>query len=252
MSNPSSPDDDKNSANSSNQENALPVAPTTGQGEDAQAENQSTNSLPPVETEGKNDSRSLELPPRMEFETPSGKVDLDQLAIGQNFADLTGVVIDQVSIPLKKPGRQEWFSPYPEIKQWRQYAILKDESDGEFYVVPPPLIPELGVECTIKILVPCLTKAGNWLVWPVGGVGPDGKMNSWNESCQRIIRKYAGQWVRITANRQASGYDVSTSKIATDPPVWPDNIDSVIEKAVGGKIIKSLEHPVVKRLRGEI
>ena len=61
------------------------------------------------------------------------------------------------------------------------------------------------------------------------------------------------KWLRITANMHAGGYDVYEAEGALPEPEWPaHDIDTLVEVAFRGKIIASLDHPVIQTLLGKI
>jgi hypothetical protein len=61
------------------------------------------------------------------------------------------------------------------------------------------------------------------------------------------------KWLRIKANMHMGGYDVYEADGALPEPEWPDHtIEPLIEVAFRGKIITSLDHPVVQTLLGRI
>jgi hypothetical protein len=60
-------------------------------------------------------------------------------------------------------------------------------------------------------------------------------------------------WIRITANMSLGGYDVFAAQASLSEPEWPEyDIEAFIEVAFRGKIISSLEHPIVQSLLGRI
>ena len=61
------------------------------------------------------------------------------------------------------------------------------------------------------------------------------------------------KWIRITANMHSGGYDVYEATGVLPDPEWPHHdINKLIEVAFRGKVIDSLNHPVVQSLLGEM
>ena len=59
-------------------------------------------------------------------------------------------------------------------------------------------------------------------------------------------------WVRVAANMGAGYYDVSVATGDIPEPEWPDiEFQKILEIAFRDKFINDLDHPVVRRLRGE-
>jgi hypothetical protein len=61
------------------------------------------------------------------------------------------------------------------------------------------------------------------------------------------------KWVRVSANMSLGGYEVFEALGNLSDPEWPDdgiNFGRLLEIAFRGRIINSLDHPIVKKLRG--
>jgi hypothetical protein len=59
--------------------------------------------------------------------------------------------------------------------------------------------------------------------------------------------------VRLVANRHVGAYDVYKAPNVSDEAVWPElSFREVLNLAFKDRLITSLDHPIVKRLRGEI
>lgn len=172
------------------------------------------------------------------------------LALSQNFAALVGVKKELSRVAIQRPPDQSFFCPHSDPCRRIEVAALVVKEDRETYVVVPALCDELQGEWAAKILVPCQTRQGGFYFWPIRLPGADGRIDTWNESALQIADKYAGQWVRVTANKELGAYDVIRPITPFPPPDWPEPMDDLLAKAFSGRIIDRLDHPVVKRLRG--
>ena len=195
-----------------------------------------------------NDRAVFELP-MPQSHTP---VNLSDLALPQDFQHLAEVSTEVLAVPLKRPGKQTWFSPHPESALWMSAAIIQDEAEGDAFVVASGLRGELTGEWVPKILVPCLTRQGSWMVWPIRFPGPDGKIDTWNQSALEIAKKYGGKWIRVVSNREIGAYEAASPISPLDPPAWPEDINPILQTALKGNVIDNRDHPLLKRLRGEL
>jgi hypothetical protein len=60
-------------------------------------------------------------------------------------------------------------------------------------------------------------------------------------------------WVRVAANQQLGAYDVVESLGYDDESVWPaESMAELLAVAFRGKMIDAMDHPVLRRLRGEV
>ena len=61
------------------------------------------------------------------------------------------------------------------------------------------------------------------------------------------------QWVRIKANMSLGAYDLTAASGQVAEPDWPDiPFQEIIKIAFRDKMISDWNHPVLRRLRGEI
>ena len=61
-----------------------------------------------------------------------------------------------------------------------------------------------------------------------------------------------GKWVRVAANMSLGAYEVYEASANLPDPEWPDkSFAELLQVAFRDKHIATLDHPVLKRLRGE-
>ena len=99
---------------------------------------------------------------------------------------------------------------------------------------------------------PCPLRA-SWraVFWPVPLPGPDGRRNTWHEAAQQAALEATKRWVRVKANMAAGTYDVDAAAAEIAAPEWPDlPMAQLLKLAFGDRMITSIDHLVVKRLRG--
>jgi hypothetical protein len=60
------------------------------------------------------------------------------------------------------------------------------------------------------------------------------------------------RWIRMSSNISLGAYEISVAEAPIPEPVWPDlPFREILKIAFGaGRLINSLDHPVMKRLRG--
>lgn len=181
----------------------------------------------------------------------SGEIDLAALALPQNFAAMAPVKQAVMAVPIRKPGKQVWFSPHPDSAVRVCVAVLEDEMDREVYVVASPLHDQLEGEWVAKVLVPCVTTQGGPLLWPIRLPDRDGKLDPWNTSALAIADQFAGRWLRLKSNRALGHYDAIAPVSVIPAPEWPTDMAEITRLALKGRVIDSLDHPMLKKLRGE-
>jgi hypothetical protein len=181
------------------------------------------------------------------------EIDFEEVRFSQDFEGMIGIKKEISIVPVRKPGRQDWFQVNPDEKWHSQFALIEIKEDRETYLVTKEVYPELVGEYIPKYIFTCQTRQGVTFFWPVKMPGPDGRLDSWNQSALRIVNEYVGRWIRVVSNMGVGGYDVYTTEAEFPPPVWPsEGFHSLLKKAFRDKIVDRLDHPIIKRLRGQI
>lgn len=94
-------------------------------------------------------------------------------------------------------------------------------------------------------------KRGDYFLWPIGLPNEDGKIDDWNKSALEYATQ-AGKWQRIAANRDLGEYDQYLTDCNWGEPDWPEaTFEQLVRVAFKGRWIDSLDHPVIRNLRGE-
>jgi hypothetical protein len=59
------------------------------------------------------------------------------------------------------------------------------------------------------------------------------------------------RWVRVSANMSLGAYELFEAVGELSEPAWPEiSFQEVLEVAFRGRIVDTLDHPLVQRLRG--
>ena len=161
-----------------------------------------------------------------------------------------------IRVPVKKPGKQEWFQVHPEEAFRTPTAIFVDENDKDTpYLVVPHMREALGSDARDVELLTCINRQGDVFLWPLTLVGPDGRGTSWASSAGTIAQQATGNWVRMTANMTAGHYEVHglPAESGTIEPQWPAEdftLARLLRIAFEGRIIDSVTHPALRKLWG--
>lgn len=183
----------------------------------------------------------------------SKSLDLSAIRLPQNFGAVAGVKKVITTVPCRKPSNQV-FIRVRDGQDWQMpAAVLQLKEDGECYLVMPELYAELAQEVRPKLLYTAITRDGNPFLWPVNMPGEDGRLDAWSQSAHIAAEMAQRSWVRLVANRTTGAYDVMEAANLAEVPTWPElSFQELVNLAFRDKLIDSLDHPIVKRLRGEI
>jgi len=89
-------------------------------------------------------------------------------------------------------------------------------------------------------------------MWPVRTPAADGRTNDWHVSAATAAQHAMTKWIRIKSNMSLRAYEIFEAESTIPDPIWPSELtfDSIYRIAFKDRVIRSLDHPVVKRLRG--
>jgi hypothetical protein len=180
---------------------------------------------------------------------------LASLRLTQNFTSAVGVKKLVTTIPVKKPSREWFVRTHPEPAYRLQTAVLELKEEREVYLVAPALRAELASEPTFspRLLVTTINRQGVLFLWPIRLPGPDGRVDDWSRSALDAAEESRRRWVRITANMGLGAYDVAVASGQMAEPEWPSlSFQEIIRIAFRDKMISDWDHPILRRLRGEV
>jgi len=184
---------------------------------------------------------------------PPDPFDPAALRLGADYAEGLGVRKVITLVPNRKPNKSEWFQVRPG-EAWRlQTAVLELERGIErsTYLVAPSLWAELSGEISPALLLTCINRANDLFLWRIKLPGPDGRSNTWTESALEIAQAAAGTWCRMKSDTTNGIYSHWVSTEPLSDPKWPDlTFNEIIKLAFRGRMIDSLDHPILRELRG--
>jgi hypothetical protein len=185
-------------------------------------------------------------------ETPDLYADLGALRISQDFAATCGVKKAILTIPVRKPSKEWFVRTHPEFRI--ETTVLELKEDRETYLVAPALRSELASESTFgpRALYTAMNRQNVLFVWPIRLPGSDGKLDDWNRSALEAAKMAETHWVRVASNMHLGAYDVFQATADWPEPDWPARpFNEILRIAFKDRAIETLDHPTLKRLRGE-
>ena len=145
------------------------------------------------------------------------------LRLDQSFADSVGVKKRLMTVPVRKPNRQDFVRVHPDPSvRLTPAAIIEVKEDREVYLVTPNMAQELPGEFAAATLFTAINRQGVLHLWPVKLPGPDGKHNEWHRSAAEAAELAMKRWVRLTANMSLGAYEVFEATGDLPEPVWPE------------------------------
>jgi hypothetical protein len=156
-------------------------------------------------------------------------------------------------VPVRKPNKQEFFRAQPDQAFRVPIAILELKADREFYAVLPEVAAEIPGETKPVMLTACVSRQGNLFLWPVPLPSDDGRENAWHATAREAAIRAETTWIRLVSNMGAGCYDIHEATGPIPEPVWTDHaMSELLRVAFGnGRLITSLDHPVIRQLLGQ-
>jgi hypothetical protein len=177
----------------------------------------------------------------------------ENLRLSQNFAETLGVKKALITVPVRKPNKQEHVRTHPSDDYRMPTLVLELKQDRETYLVDPALWPALAGELIPKLLISTMNRQGVLTLWPVRLPGDDGRLDDWNASALEAAERAKKCWVRVVANMSLGAYEVYEATGDLPDPEWPNvTFTEILNIAFKGRYITDAEHPVLRRLRGEV
>lgn len=172
--------------------------------------------------------------------------DLDRIMIGLDIDGLGTKTPILNTIPVKKPNKQ-WFNRvHPTMMIAAALFIPHDKPDQPYFVVPG-LIDALREEVVLNVLFVAITNFNHLFLWPITHPSE----NRWHLSALEAVQVAKEKWIRVRANKIIGAYDIIEAQDQLADPKWPEiSMNDILRLAFKDRIIVSLDHPEIKRLKG--
>ena len=175
------------------------------------------------------------------------------LRLTQNFGETLGVKKVLTTVPVGRPSKDRFFRTHTSESWVFPTWILENKASGETYLVSAEVASALGDQVRPVELHAAIDRQNNPFLIPIPLPGPNGVRNRWHESLAQAVERAKSVWLRISANKDLGGYDIYEATAKLPDPVWPDTtMDELLEVAFKGRIITSLDHPIVQERLGRI
>ena len=177
------------------------------------------------------------------------------LRLSHDFGASLGVKKALLTVPVRKPDKSWFVRAHPADEYSLQTAVIELKEDRETYLVAPQLWPALAAESTFspRALFTAVNRQGVLFLWPIRLPGADGKVDAWSQSALEASQLARTTWVRVAANMALGAYEVFQATGDLPDPEWPDKpFRELLKVAFKDRMITALDHPVLRKLRGEV
>jgi hypothetical protein len=179
--------------------------------------------------------------------------DISKLRLRQDFTESVGTKKLLTTVPVRKPGKQEFVRTRPEPEYRGAFAIIELKEDNEYYLLMPDIAEAMPAEFRSMMLYTTINRQRTVTLWPVRLPASDNRRDEWQRSAQESAEHAMAAWIRVVSNKNLGAYEIikATSKNIPEPE-WPEHtFQDLLRIAFRERIIDSFDHSVLKRLRGE-
>jgi hypothetical protein len=161
-----------------------------------------------------------------------------------------------LKIPVRKPSKGAFCRVHPS-PDFRLATAVLDPDDGsrEIYLVAPQLRSALVGESTLNpvLLATAIDRQGVLFLWKAGLPRGDRDCAAWS-SMREAIDQAVRHWVRVAWSDALGAYDVSYATGELPEPEWPADLAfrDILRIAFKERFITSVDHPILRKLRGEV
>lgn len=186
---------------------------------------------------------------------PFDPTELAKLRLSQDFAGMSQVKPVLTNVAARKPHKQEFIRVRPGEANQFDTGCFIDKESREAYMVSPSVWDLLSGDVTPTLLVVCISRNSPVpFLWPLTLPATDGRPNRWHESAIEAASIAENRWLKVVADMSAGCYVPMVACGNLPEPDWSDvpTMAEMLRLAFKGRFIDSAEHPVLKRLRGEL
>lgn len=180
-------------------------------------------------------------------------LDLEKLKISQSYQDLATTKKVWTHIPVRRPGRTEFFRVLDHEEYTLDVGLVEDSGTRESYLIGNnDLLVELGSIITPVRLVVAMTTMGILMLW--GVKLPGERRNYWHDTALEAMNLAKEQWICMRANQSAGCYEILVAVDKLREPDWPTDelsFKKMLGLAFRDTIIMDTDHPMVKQWLGQ-
>jgi hypothetical protein len=177
--------------------------------------------------------------------------DLASLRLTPNFLETAGVKKLITTVPARRPSPQDFVRVHPSPEYRADFALIDLKEEREDYLVRREVLPDLAGEVVLKTIFTAINRQGVVFLWPVRLPAPDDRKTEWPRSAREAAELAMTRWVRLKANMSLGAYEITVAESVMVDPVWPElTYQDLVKIAYRDRMITTVDHPVVRRLRG--
>lgn len=154
-----------------------------------------------------------------------------------------------VSVPVRRPKKQDFIRVHPDPKYRLDGALI--EFERELYLVEHGPVVELAEHYLARLFL-AINKQESLFIWPAKIPNSDNRGNRWHITGLACAEAAMTKWVRVMTDQYEGCYRVFSAEAKFKEPEWPKvSFSEILKIAFKDRLIKSPDHPVIKKLLGQ-
>jgi hypothetical protein len=160
------------------------------------------------------------------------------------------------TIQVCKPSKDQFVRTQKDPRYWLDVWAVEQKEDRSVFIADPSLAKDLSSLNIGRMftLVLTVSRQGNVFFWPLRiHAADDGRRpDHWLTSAREAAEKARVKWIRVVANMANQSFDLYEAEADLPEPEWPsESMRDLLEIAFRGNgVIKDIDHPVIRGLRG--
>jgi hypothetical protein len=181
--------------------------------------------------------------------TTEGMFSLANFAMAAEQFGAEGELV-QGPLAVRNPSKMEYIRVNGDPAYRARVCILIDQRNETTFLVAPTLRSALEGDVATAELVLAANQDGETFLWLAKLPAYDGEPFGTTRAAAISLAKTA--WVRLRIRADRKGYDVIRAAGTFPDPQWPaKSLDELCRESFADRFVGSLDHPVLRRLRGE-
>ena len=180
--------------------------------------------------------------------------DLDALIIKGDDGSNIRLETVRTIISVEKPDKGEFVRVTPDVSLHISLGLIELKKENQLYLVHQKVRDLVRSDPSYRVmkLVPTISFDGKFFLWPLRMPNMEGNIDQWSASAIEAAKLAMSCWVRVSANISIGAYETKKAVNLEKEPEWPNlSLEEIINTAFRDRIIMTLDHPVLKKLRGE-
>jgi len=176
--------------------------------------------------------------------------DPDKFRLPQDFSGEVGVV-ELLSIPVRKPGKQTWFRVHPGEQYRMNCGVILLDDTRETYLVAPELYPDLAKFLTPVTIYTWVNYHGTPALWPAKLPTGNRRGDRWCKTAHEAAKVAMTEWVQLESLMDSGNYRVVRAPfLRAEPQFPPKSFRELLTLGFKDARIEDKGHPVYKELLG--